>query len=54
MFTLQLGLYPFKGQYYSFWNLIMAASMVFTLPALILFIFFNRFFVQGITFSGIK
>jgi len=54
MFTLPLGLNTFKGQYYSFWNLIMAASMVFTLPALILFIFFNRFFVQGITFSGIK
>jgi multiple sugar transport system permease protein len=32
----------------------MAASMVFTLPALILFIFFNRFFVKGITFTGGK
>lgn len=54
MFTLPLGLNTFKGQYFSFWNLIMAASMVFTLPALILFAFFNRFFVKGITFTGGK
>jgi multiple sugar transport system permease protein len=54
MFTLPLGLNTFKGQYFSFWNLIMAASMVFTLPALILFIFFNRFVVKGITFTGGK
>jgi len=54
MFTLPLGLNTFKGQYISFWNLIMAASMVFTLPALILFAFFNRFFVKGVTFTGGK
>ena len=54
MYTLPLGLNTFKGQYYSFWNLIMAASMVFTLPALLLFIFANRFFVKGITFTGGK
>ena len=54
MFTLPLGLNTFKGQYISFWNLIMAASMVFTLPVLVLFAFFNRFFVKGITFTGGK
>ena len=35
MFTLPLGLNTFKGQYISYWNYIMAASMVFTLPALV-------------------
>jgi multiple sugar transport system permease protein len=54
MFTLPLGLNTFKGQYISYWNYIMAASMVFTLPALLIYVFFNRYFIQGITFTGGK
>lgn len=54
MFTLPLGLNTFKGQYISYWNLIMAASMIFTLPVLGLYIFFNRYFIQGVTFTGGK
>ncbi len=54
MFTLPLGLNTFKGQYISYWNYIMAASMVFTLPALAIYAFFNRYFIQGITFTGSK
>ena len=54
MFTLPLGLSTFRGQYISYTNLIMAASMVFTIPALFIYIFFNRFFVSGITFTGNK
>jgi len=54
MFTLPLGLNTFKGQYISYWNYIMAASMVFTLPALIIYAFFNRYFIQGVTFTGGK
>ncbi|MBB6673268.1 carbohydrate ABC transporter permease [Cohnella nanjingensis] len=54
MFTLSLGLNTFKGQYISFWNYIMAASIIMTLPALLIYIFFNRFFVKGITFTGGK
>lgn len=54
MFTLPLGLNAFKGQYISYWNYIMAASMIFTLPALAIYAFFNRYFIQGITFTGSK
>jgi multiple sugar transport system permease protein len=54
MFTLPLGLNAFKGQYISYWNYIMAASMIFTLPALAIYAFFNRYFIQGITFTGGK
>ncbi|KSU83486.1 MULTISPECIES: carbohydrate ABC transporter permease [Fictibacillus] len=54
MFTLPLGLNSFKGQFISYWNYIMAASMVFTLPILILYAFFNRYFVKGIKFTGEK
>ena len=54
MFTLPLGLNIFKGQYISYWNYIMAASMMFTLPALAIYAFFNRYFIQGVTFTGGK
>jgi multiple sugar transport system permease protein len=54
MFTLPLGLNTFKGQYLSYWNYIMAASVVFTLPVLVIYIFFNRYFVRNVTLVGTK
>jgi multiple sugar transport system permease protein len=54
MFTLTLGLNTFKGQYISYWNYIMAASMVFTLPILLIYAFFNKYFIKGISFTGGK
>jgi multiple sugar transport system permease protein len=54
MFTLPLGLNTFKSQYISYWNYIMAASVVFTLPVLLLYAFFNRYFIRGVTFTGTK
>jgi multiple sugar transport system permease protein len=54
MYTLPLGLNTFKGLYISYWNYIMAASIVFTLPVLLIYIFFNRYFVSGMLFSGTK
>jgi multiple sugar transport system permease protein len=54
LFTLPLGLNTFKGQYISYWNYIMAASMVFTLPMLVIYTFFNRYFIKGISFTGGK
>ena len=54
MFTLPLGLNSFKGQYVSYWNYIMAASMVFTLPALGIYAFFNRYFIENVRLTGSK
>ncbi|HEY8415565.1 MAG TPA: carbohydrate ABC transporter permease, partial [Thermaerobacter sp.] len=54
MYTLPVGLTAFRSEYYTFWNVVMAASMLFTLPSLILFITFRRYFMEGITLGGIK
>jgi multiple sugar transport system permease protein len=54
MFTLPLGLSTFRGQYVTYWNYVMAASILFTIPVLIIYIFFNRYFIQGVTFTGSK
>ena len=53
-FTRALGLRAFQGEYGTEWNLLMAASLVVMLPVLLLFFFLQRYFIQGIVFTGIK
>jgi len=52
-FTMQLGLYQFRGQQVTLWHLIMAASTVSIAPLLIIFFVGQRYFVQGFSFSGL-
>jgi multiple sugar transport system permease protein len=54
LFTLPLGLNAFKGQYITYWNYIMAASTILTLPVLAIYAVGNRYFIQGVTFTGSK
>jgi len=53
-FTLALGLRAFQGEFATDWNLLMAASLVVMLPVLLLFFFLQRYFIQGVVFTGIK
>jgi len=52
--TVQLTLYLFIGRYTSSLNLLFAAVILITIPPLILFIFFNKRIVSGITAGAIK
>ncbi|MEG0910553.1 MAG: carbohydrate ABC transporter permease [Ruthenibacterium sp.] len=52
--TIQLGIRMFISQYSAEYNLIMAASLVALVPVFILYVMFQRFFVQGIATSGLK
>ncbi|NLE50771.1 MAG: carbohydrate ABC transporter permease [Chloroflexi bacterium] len=52
--TIQLGLRMFIQQYSANYSLIMAASLVSVIPVMILFLAFQRFFVEGIGTTGIK
>ncbi|MDO4297029.1 MAG: carbohydrate ABC transporter permease [Lachnospiraceae bacterium] len=54
MKTISLGLQIFIGQYTSSWNLMMAASCVAVIPMILIFFFAQRYFIEGITFSGLK
>ena len=54
MFPLTVGLSFLKGQYGTFYNVVLAGSMFTALPMVLLFVFFARFYVQGISYSGIK
>jgi multiple sugar transport system permease protein len=52
--TIQLGLRMFIQQYSADYALIMAASLVSLIPMIVLFLAFQRFFVEGIGTTGIK
>jgi multiple sugar transport system permease protein len=52
--TLPIGLMYFDSQYGTATNLIMAASVMSLIPLVVLFIFGQRFFVQGIMLGGVK
>jgi multiple sugar transport system permease protein len=53
-FTLPIGLQWFRGEYYTLYSVILAGSLFNTLPILILFFLFQKYFVQGIATSGSK
>lgn len=55
LFTLPLGMVTdLQGQYSSDYGAIMAISLLSITPILILFIAFQRYFVQGLARTGIK
>ncbi|MGA7731775.1 MAG: carbohydrate ABC transporter permease [Chloroflexia bacterium] len=54
MYPLTVGLSFLKGQYGTFYNVVLAGSMFNTLPMVLMFVFFSRFYVQGVSYSGIK
>jgi multiple sugar transport system permease protein len=53
-FTLPIGLAYFQSLHGTDWTLLMAGSMMMILPVLVVFIFNQRFFVEGIKLAGIK
>lgn len=53
-FTLALGLQMFQGTYTAQWDLLMAASATVVLPCVIVFLAGQRYFLEGITLTGLK
>ncbi len=52
--TVQLTLYNFMSQFTTSWNLLFADIVLISLPMLILFIFFNKRIVSGMTAGAVK
>ena len=52
--TLAVGLSQFKTQYAVQWNLTMAATLLFMVPVVVLFLFAQRAFIEGVTLTGVK
>lgn len=53
-YTLALGLRTFQGQYDTDYHLLMAAAFVVMLPILLVFFFAQKYFIQGVVFTGVK
>jgi len=53
-YTISLGLQQYRSEHSTEWGYLMAASTMVTLPVIILFIFTQRTFIEGITLTGIK
>jgi multiple sugar transport system permease protein len=49
-----VGLAQFRNLYTVNWNLVMAGTVVFTAPVIVLFFFAQKAFVEGITLTGVK
>ncbi len=52
--TIQMGLQAFSYNYQTDYGPMMAGALVAVLPILIMFLFLQKYFVQGIAFSGVK
>ncbi|WP_025745933.1 carbohydrate ABC transporter permease [Kallotenue papyrolyticum] len=54
LYTLQLGLrqFEFAAGGAPAWNWLMAASLVVMLPVIVVFLLFQRFFIEGVTLTG--
>jgi ABC-type glycerol-3-phosphate transport system permease component len=52
--TVPVGLAGFFGQYTTQWDLVMAASVVATVPTVIIFVFLQRQLVSGLTVGAVK
>jgi multiple sugar transport system permease protein len=56
-FPLSLGLFSIRTDQSSGandWTLIMAGNILMTLPLILMFVMFQKYFVQGMTMSGMK
>lgn len=52
--TLQLGLALFILKNKTVWDVVFAGSVISTLPVLLIFIFFQKYFIRGIALTGMK
>ena len=53
-FPLSLGLFGMRVDQASDWSMIMAANVLLTAPSVLVFFIFQRYFIEGMTVSGMK
>lgn len=54
LMTLPVGLATLQGRWITEWNLVMAGSVITVLPMLLLYLFAQKYLVQGYVMSGLK
>ena len=54
MYTLPVGIASLVGEYRVYWNELMAGAIIASMPALLLYVFLQKWFVQGLTAGAVK
>lgn len=54
MYTLPVGIASLQGEFRVAWNELMAGTIIASLPALMIYIFLQKWFVQGLTAGAVK
>ena len=54
VWTISVGLGSFRGEYITYWNEVMAASLVGTLPIIAIFLLLEKQLVGGLTAGAVK
>jgi multiple sugar transport system permease protein len=54
MRTMTIGLTLFNQEYFTQWNYTATGGMIMFIPSLILFLFTQRYYVQGVVLTGLK
>jgi len=54
LYPLALGLFDFRTEHQTEFGMLMAASTLMTLPVIALFFLAQRYFIQGVTLTGMK
>jgi ABC-type glycerol-3-phosphate transport system permease component len=54
LFTMQIGIVNFQGEYRAEWNLMMSMVIVSIIPPIAIFLVFQQYFVRGIAMTGMK
>nr|WP_246351527.1 carbohydrate ABC transporter permease [Deinobacterium chartae] len=52
LYTLQVGLAMFRSSFDVQWQYLMAASVIVLIPVVIIFFLFQKYFIEGASFSG--
>jgi multiple sugar transport system permease protein len=54
LYPLALGLYAFNVSAGGSMGMMMAGSLLMTLPVVVIFFFAQKYFIQGVTLTGMK
>jgi multiple sugar transport system permease protein len=54
LMTLPLGLSRLQGKWATEWNILMAGNVVSFIPIFVVYLFAQRYFIKGMTMTGIK
>lgn len=52
--TINVAVYSFVGQYTARWDIVFAGTIIALVPALILYVALQKYFVKGITAGAAK